>query len=173
MSSTTLSGLNLSNLPPLEPPRDVFDQVMAESRRGRRRLPRWLPLSAAAAALVTLGVIVGLTVQVQTRERQLAEWIAYSQELETQLHRFQNRSQVMHGHRAAAASTLASEVAQIDWALAQRPAGENELRLWQTRAGLLNQLVSVHASGHWLNQPQAGTPIVTPGLPNKLAASEI
>ncbi|MDJ0654339.1 MAG: hypothetical protein QNJ40_09310 [Xanthomonadales bacterium] len=169
MSSNDHSQLSkqLKTLPELAPGRDLLPDIIAETERRRAPSPfrRWLPMGLAAAALLSLGVILMLSTTVDQQRQEIDSWIAYSQELETQLRQVEKPSAIVRGHQALAIGELEDRVAWVDSALAARPAPEQQIMLWQVRAGLLNDLVNVHAANELLPRELKRRPVMTMNQP--------
>ena len=104
---------------------------------------------------------------------EIDRWIAYSQVLENQLRAIRDRTAVYRGHEAVALAELEDMVAEIDRDLARADTGPERLQLWQQRALVLDDLLSVYAmtgrSGRGDTEP---TPIVT-RLPVTLASNQL
>ena len=171
MSSNDYSQLGiaarLKALPELDPGRDLLADIINETERRRAPSPfrRWVPMAVAASALLSLGVILMLSSTVDQQRQQIDSWIAYSQELESQLQQVEKPSAVVRGHQALAIGELEDRVAWVDSALAARPTPEQQIQLWQVRAGLLNDLVNVHAANELLPRELRRRPVVTMNQP--------
>ncbi len=159
-------NLRLQELPPLAPPRDVLPEVLAGVQAGKQAPgPRWPLLSAAAVAVLAIGLVWTMRTGPQpgagpagdpsvpamvsadpATDRALDDWIRYSQQLEQQLRALKPESTVLRGHRAAAINLLQEEMALIDLALAQTTQPDESLLLWQARTARLNDLVAVHVA---------------------------
>ncbi len=154
-------GLDLKSLPALEPPHEVLPEILAAVRRGPASTRGWLGWATAALLVVSIGTIALLAQRVDDQAHELTAWIAYSQQLESQLRVVGGRNPVVRGHRAAALGELEQRVALIDLELSQRPRPAEEIDLWRQRAVLLHDLVTVHASDRLLAGAAARRPVVT------------
>jgi hypothetical protein len=169
---------NLSSLPEVSPPEDAWPTVAARLARERRskRLPHWIAMASAAMLMVAVGVILMLTTRIDEQQqlqaqnelqlqKQLAGWVAYSQDLEAELRALGEREGVIRGHQAVALGQLEHMVAAVDQQLAQPNPRDRQLALWQRRAVLLNDLVTVKA-GNVLQVPgQPPQPVITLNRP--------
>ena len=167
--------IRLVQLPSLEPPRDVLPSILEEIRRRPREVQRRrshrIAWASAAVLVLSLGVISLLTQRVDRQSQELADWVQYSQQLESQLRSIDGGGQVMRGHRAAVMGELEDQIAMIDWQLGGRPPNAEQIALWQQRAVLLNDLVTVHAGDLVLSEDQARRPVVTINPPMTITAS--
>lgn len=150
----------LRALPLLQPARNRFSEIQAQSRRSRFR-HRFLVLSLgglALAATVALTVVLGPRLAgapaAQLAEQQeLDDIIARSQQLETVVQGYNPDRRVTDGRTAVVAASLEDRLARVDQQiqvvnlLDQRVRAQEALRLWRQRVGLLDALVDVHATG--------------------------
>lgn len=159
----------LRELPLRNPPDDRWPAVAAKLRQAPRAPRHWL-LPAAAAALFagSLGLIVLLRGELDAREREVERWITYSQLLEAELIALRDDSSVLRGHEALATSELEDLVAQVDQRLASVPSTGDRLTLWQQRAAILDDLVTVHALAQRRRWQAAAEPV--PVVTRHLAA---
>ncbi len=158
----------LAQLDSVAPPRDALPLVRAALARERRPRRAWLwPAAAAALLVASLGLIVTQSGQLEAQQEELDQWIAYSQRLEAEVGALRDRNSVLRGHEALAVSEIEDRVAAVDQRLASVAPEAPSLALWQERAALMNDLVTVHALANgrrW--QPDARpVPVVTRNMP--------
>jgi hypothetical protein len=135
---------------------------------------RWLRPAMAAMLVLALGAITLLTQRVNEQDQILQAWIDYSQELESELRQLQGRTGSIRGHQAMAIGQLEDMVAIVDWQLARNQTDDQRrLQLWQQRATLLNDLVTVRAGQRLLPPEQQQHPVITLNRPATLVSYEM
>lgn len=158
-------AVELMALPQLRPSQDAWpfiERQMNQPGRARKSKVWWLRPAMAAVLVLSLGMIILLTQKVDEQDQALQAWIDYSQELELELRQLQGRNGSIRGHQAMAIGQLEDMVAAVDWHLAKNATDDQrQLRLWQRRASLLNDLVTVRASQRLLPLEQQLRPVVT------------
>lgn len=154
--------LHLRDLPQLDPPEGLWSDISADldasahapnrPARGRFRAPLWTV--TAAAAVVTLAVVLTLTLQgpgfqpVEEPAR-LAQLQALSAALETRLE--QSRYGVVD---AATADSLARIEQEMAWLDVQISASPNDPSLWTERVALLGEMNERYRRSDWRSELQ-------------------
>jgi hypothetical protein len=144
-------------------------------RRPTKLPPRRVGLAAAAAALITLGVIAAIAQHGDKRSSERAahapkvlnkpvssdishldELVAQSQQLEQILQTLPQRPRIERVSTAATIDTIEQRIAWLDFQLSSSPDGdlneEQSRRLWRERVELMDSLVKVRyaeAGGLW------------------------
>ena len=137
----------LKALPARSPARDRWPEIRAGVLAARaRRHRRWAGWSVALAATVA-GILVfhPFTPPAASAE-DLAQVKAASARLEGQLQSSGSEGRVVSGRDAALIAQLEDQIAVIDGQLSGQQDGsalDDQLRLWQERVNLMNQLVQV------------------------------
>ena len=159
----------LGKFPQQPPPVDLWPAVEARlnDHSSRSNHSWWL----AAAAVVVLTSATALTWLNQAKPpagHALEQWQAYNLQLEHELRALRSNTSIYRGHHAVAMDTLEDMLREVDNHLAQVPAEQRQLALWQRRATLLHDLVSVHTEGGWMSSELR--PVLTVNPPVTLAA---
>jgi hypothetical protein len=144
----------LKALPTLRPARDRWPETAARFRADRRR--RRVRLAGAsglaAAACVAVMVAIGkLSPRLaQPTNEQLNQVMERSQVLESALSEYNSEGRVLDGRTAGIAQRLEDRIARVDRELEAtellppESGGQDLLKLWRERVGLLDALVDVH-----------------------------
>lgn len=147
----------LKALPPLQPPRDMWQAVDRRFHQERhRRQTKWMGIAGLAmAASITLAVVItdmshpnplaASTAAIDTAK-------ARSRELEDVLLQYNPESRVTDGRTARIAADLEDRIADLDRQLQMMQLetstihDQKVLRMWRERVGLLDALVDVHVT---------------------------
>jgi anti-sigma factor RsiW len=144
----------LKALPTLRPARDRWPETAARFRADRRRRrvrlagASGLAAAACVAAVVALGNLSPRSVQPNTE--QLNQVMQRSQVLESALSEYNSEGRVLDGRTAGIAQQLEDRIARVDRELEATEllppenGGQDMLKLWRERVGLLDALVDVH-----------------------------
>lgn len=154
-------------LPQFDPPDLAWERIQQTiPRRPPKFPPRRVGLAAAAAALITLGVIAAIAQQGDKRSNErtahapkvlstpvasdiphLDELVAQSQQLEQILQTLPQRPRIERVSTAATIDTIEQRIAWLDFQLSSSPDGdlneEQSRRLWRERVELMDSLVKV------------------------------
>ena len=140
--------LNLSRLPPLYPPADLWPAIQQQIKTPRRSSrPRWMPALAAALAL---GVIFSVLMHAPQPTPEIAPDPIRPSAILTAMTQSANLEAALRERQQGGVSTevlehlllLETELFWVDTRLAERP--EN-LALWQERSELLAAMVLSYA----------------------------
>jgi hypothetical protein len=144
----------LKALPTLRPARDRWPETVARFRadRRRRRVRQAGASGLAAAASVAVVVAIGnhSPRSAQPTSEQLNQVMARSQVLESALSEYNSEGRVLDGRTAGIAQRLEDRIARVDRELEATEllppenGGQDMLKLWRERVGLLDALVDVH-----------------------------
>ncbi|HEX7337507.1 MAG TPA: hypothetical protein VF252_09905 [Gemmatimonadales bacterium] len=144
----------LKALPTLRPARDRWPETAARFRADRRRRrTRLAGISglAAAACLAAVAVLGDLSrPTAEPSVEQLSQVMERSQVLESALSEYNPEGRVLDGRTARIAQELEDRIARVDRdleateLLPENQGGQDLLRLWRERVGLLDALVDVH-----------------------------
>ena len=144
----------LKALPTLRPARDRWPETAARFRADRRRRrfrlvgASGLAAAAGVAVVALLGDISRPLAEPNTE--QLSQVMERSQVLESALSEYNPEGRVLDGRTARIAQELEDRIARVDRdleateLLPQENGGQDLLRLWRERVGLLDALVDVH-----------------------------
>ena len=144
----------LKALPTLRPARDRWPETAARFRADRRRRRARLAGASglAAAACVAVVAVFGdfSRPTAEPNAEQLSQVMERSQVLESALSEYNPEGRVMDGRTARIAQELEDRIARVDRdleateLLPPENGGQDLLRLWRERVGLLDALVDVH-----------------------------
>jgi hypothetical protein len=144
----------LKALPTLRPARDRWPETAARFRADRRRRrvrlagASGLAAAACVAAVVALGNLSPRSSQ--PNNEQLNQVMERSQVLESALSEYNSEGRVLDGRTAGIAQRLEDRIARVDRELEATEllppenGGQDMLKLWRERVGLLDALVDVH-----------------------------
>jgi hypothetical protein len=146
----------LKALPTLRPARSRWPETIARFRaERRRRRVRWAGASGlAAAACAAIVVAIGdFSPSVNpSNAEQLTQVMERSQVLEGALSEYNPDGRVLDGRTARIAQELEDRIARVDRELEVTElmppdsGGQDLLKLWRERAGLLDALLDVHVT---------------------------
>lgn len=148
----------LKALPSLRPTRDRWPETAARFRsERRRRRTRMVGLTGlATAASLAVAVAVGRLNQSAASlgpdSLQISQAMERSQALENALSAYNPEGRVLDGRTARMAQELEDRIALVDRELEvaelseQQARGQELLKLWRERVGLLDALVDVHVT---------------------------
>lgn len=143
----------LRALPELKPPSDGWPALTGELDRQAskpRRLHWWAVAAAALLAAIWLPRHTDQTEQAEpASDSETAQWVAYSQALELQLHELRAGAPSYRGEHAAILSELEDRVATVDWQLELPLSALEQRELWQQRISLLHDMVTVERSNRF------------------------
>lgn len=144
----------LKALPTLRPARDRWPETAARFRADRRRRrARMVGTSGliAAASVAAIAVFGDLSrPSAGASPEQLSQVMERSQVLESALSEYNPEGRVLDGRTARIAQALEDRIARVDRELEATEllpsdsGGQDLLRLWRERVGLLDALVDVH-----------------------------
>ena len=144
----------LKALPTLRPARDRWPETAARFRADRRRRQaRFAGVSglAAAACVAVVAVLGDLSrPTAEPNAEQLSQVMERSQVLESALSEYNPEGRVLDGRTARIAQELEDRIARVDRdleateLLPPESGGQDLLKLWRERVGLLDALVDVH-----------------------------
>jgi len=144
----------LKALPTLRPARDRWPETVARFRaERRRRRARLAGVSGlAAAACVAVVAVIGdfSRPRVEPNAEQLSQVMERSQILESALSEYNPEARVLDGRTARIAQELEDRISRLDRELEATEllppdgGGQDLLKLWRERVGLLDALVDVH-----------------------------
>jgi hypothetical protein len=158
---------DMQALPQFDPPDLSWERIQqAVPQRAAKLPPRRVGLAAAAAALITLGVIAVIAQHGDKRSSErsahapkvlnpsassdiqhLDELVAQSQQLEQILQTLPQRPRIERVSTAATIDTIEQRIAWLDFQLSSSPDGdlseEQSRRLWRERVELMDSLVKV------------------------------
>jgi hypothetical protein len=144
----------LKALPTLRPARDRWPETVARFRADRRRRRVRLAGASGLAAAACVAVVVAIgnlsPRSAQPTSEQLNQVMARSQVLESALSEYNSEGRVLDGRTAGIAQQLEDRIARVDRELEATEllppenGGQDMLKLWRERVGLLDALVDVH-----------------------------
>jgi hypothetical protein len=144
----------LKALPTLRPARDRWPETVARFRaeRRRRRVRLAGASGLAAAACVAAVAVIGdfSRPRIEPGTEQLSQVMERSQVLESALSEYNPEGRVLDGRTARIAQELEDRIARLDRELEATEllppdsGGQDLLKLWRERVGLLDALVDVH-----------------------------